>query len=103
MALLHTALSHTGYEKTVAIIKLEDVLREIENASPDYRNPGNYYFSIFGNPAESIWGWRLDGHHVSFTFSAQNNKLVSGSPGFLGSNPAVVLSGPQQRAANTKR
>ena len=96
MDLLHTALSDTGFEKTTAIIKLENVLREIENASPDYRNPGNYYFSIFGNPADSIWGWRLEGHHVSLNFSALKNQLISGSPGFLGANPAVVLSGPQK-------
>ncbi|MBD0279928.1 MAG: DUF3500 domain-containing protein [Flavisolibacter sp.] len=96
MDLLHTALSDTGFEKTTAIIKLENVLREIENASPDYRNPGNYYFTIFGNPADSIWGWRFEGHHVSFNFSSQRNQLISGSPGFLGANPAVVLSGPQK-------
>ena len=96
MELLHTALSDTGYEKTTAIIKLENVLREIENASPDYRNPGNYYFTIFGNPADSIWGWRLEGHHVSLNFSSQGNQLISGSPGFMGANPAVVLSGPQK-------
>jgi hypothetical protein len=93
---LHTALSDTAFEKTMSVIKLENVLREIENASPDYRNPGNYYFSIFGNPAASIWGWRLDGHHVSFNFSSKNNRLISGTPGFLGANPAIVLTGPQK-------
>ena len=96
MELLHTALSDTGFAKTTAIIKLENVLREIENASPDYRNPGNYYFTIFGNPADSIWGWRLEGHHVSLNFSSQGNQLISGTPGFLGANPALVLSGPQR-------
>ena len=92
MDLLHTALSDTAFNKAMAIVQLENVLREIENASPDYRNPGNYYFTIFGNPADSIWGWRFEGHHVSFNFSSQNNQLVSGAPGFLGSNPAVVPS-----------
>jgi hypothetical protein len=96
MELLHTALSDTSFKKTMAIIQLENVLREMENASPDYRTPGNYYFSIFGNPADSIWGWRFEGHHVSFNFSSQKNQLISGSPGFLGANPAVVLSGPQK-------
>jgi hypothetical protein len=96
MDLLHTALSDTSFNKTMAIIQLENVLRELENASPDYRNPGNYYFTIFGNPGDSIWGWRFEGHHVSFNFSSQNNRLVSGSPGFMGSNPAVVQSGMQK-------
>ena len=83
-------------KKTTSIIKLEAVLREVENASPDYRDPGKYYFSIFGDPKDSIWGWRLEGHHISFNFSSQNNELVSATPGFLGANPAVVLSGPEK-------
>jgi hypothetical protein len=96
MNLLRTALSDTGYTKTLAIIELEAVLREVEGRSlnDDYRDPGKYYFSIFGNPvADSIWGWRLEGHHISFNFSAEHNRLVSGTPGFLGANPAIVLSG----------
>ena len=96
MDLLRTALSDAGYKKTTAIIQLELVLREVENANPDYRDPGKYYFSVFGDPSDSIWGWRLEGHHISFNFSSENNELVSGTPGFLGSNPAVVQSGPQK-------
>ena len=99
MAMLRTALSDTGYNKTTAIIALEATLREAEGRSADdsYRDPGKYYFSIFGNPAtDSIWGWRLEGHHISFNFSAKNNSLVSGTPGFLGTNPAIVLSGPDK-------
>ena len=99
MQLLQTALSDTGFEKTTAVIKLEAVLREVEGRpeNDDYRDPGKYYFSIFGNPAtDKIWGWRLEGHHISFNFSSENNQLVSGTPGFIGSNPAVVLSGPEK-------
>jgi hypothetical protein len=99
MQLLHTALSDTGFKKTTAVIKLEAVLREAEGRSEndDYRDPGKYYFSIFGQPAtDKIWGWRLEGHHLSFNFSSKNNQLVSGTPGFIGSNPAVVLSGPEK-------
>ena len=97
MDLLNTVLSDAAFKKTNAIIKLEDVLREIESASIDYRNPGKYYFSIFGTPAkDSIWGWRLEGHHVSLNFSSENNELTSATPGFMGANPAVVPSGAQK-------
>jgi Protein of unknown function (DUF3500) len=99
MALVKSALSDTGYEKTTAIMQLEGILRGAEGRSSDdsYRDPGKYYFSIFGDPAsDSIWGWRLEGHHVSFNFSAKNNSVVSGTPGFLGTNPAIVLSGPEK-------
>jgi hypothetical protein len=99
MDLLHTALSDTGFQKTTAIMKLETVLRAVEGrADTDtYRDPGNYSFSVFGNPgSDKIWGWRLEGHHISFNFSSEDNQLVSATPGFIGSNPAVVLSGPQK-------
>jgi hypothetical protein len=99
MDLLRTGLSDTGYDKAVAIMRLENVLREVEGRQPNdnYRDSSKYYFSIFGDPAkDSIWSWRLEGHHVSFNFSAQNNRLISGTPGFLGTNPAIVLSGPEK-------
>jgi hypothetical protein len=99
MQLLHTALSDTGYSKVTAIIQLENVLRKVENR-PDndgYRDPGKYFFTIFGTPLQGkIWGWRLEGHHIAFNFSSENNKLVSGTPSFLGTNPAIVLSGPEK-------
>ncbi len=62
-----------------------------------FRDPGNYAFIFFGEPSDkSAWGWRFEGHHISFNFSTINNKIVSGTPGFLGANPAIVLSGPQK-------
>lgn len=99
MDLLHTALSDTGFQKTTAVIKLENVLREVEGRpeGDEYRNPGKYYFSVFGDPgSHKVWGWRLEGHHISFNFSSEDNQLVSATPGFIGSNPAVVLSGPEK-------
>ena len=98
-ALLRTALSDTGFNKANSIIQLENVLREVENrpANDTHRDPGNYSFSIFGNPAtDAIWGWRLEGHHIALNFSSEDNRLVSGTPGFLGSNPGVVLSGAEK-------
>ena len=98
-ALLRTALSDTGFNKANSIIQLENVLREVENrpANDIHRDPGNYSFSIFGNPAtDAIWGWRLEGHHISFNFSSEDNRLVSGTPSFFGSNPGVVLSGSEK-------
>jgi hypothetical protein len=99
MDLLHTALSDTGFKKTTSVIKLETVLKEVEGRAADdpYRDPGNYSFSIFGDPSkDKIWGWKLEGHHISFNFSSEDNKLISATPGFIGSNPAVVLSGPEK-------
>jgi hypothetical protein len=85
-AILRTALSDTGFNKANSIMQLENVLREVESRSSNdtYRDPGNYAISIFGNPAiDAIWGWRLEGHHLSFNFSSEDNRLVSGTPSFF--------------------
>jgi uncharacterized protein DUF3500 len=98
MNMLHTALSDTAFQKTTAIMQLENVLRTVEGrpANDDYRDPDNYHVSVFGNPSDPIWGWRFEGHHISFNFSSKDNRLESTTPNFLGANPAVVLSGPEK-------
>ena len=97
-ALLKSCLSTTGFSKTMDVIELENVLQVLENRSDNaYRNSGKYYITIFGEPGQTnAWGWRFEGHHISFNFSALDNKLTSGTPGFLGANPAVVPGGPQK-------
>lgn len=97
--LLHTGLSERTVRKTDAIRELDNVLKVLEHRKPDdhYRDPEKYFLAVFGIPGpHTIWGWRFEGHHVSFTFAAENGKLVSGTPGFLGANPAVVQEGPNK-------
>lgn len=98
-ALLNTTMAAQTVDKVEKIIELENLLKELENrgANDDFRDPGKYYLAIYGIPGDSTtWGWRFEGHHVSFNFSASDNRLISGTPGFLGSNPAVVQAGPKK-------
>ncbi|MGN7719564.1 DUF3500 domain-containing protein [Chitinophaga sp. 22620] len=98
-ALLKRCMSSNGYTKATAIVQLEYVLRAMEGRgeNDDYRDPGKYYFSVFGDPAAGKpWGWRVEGHHLSLNFSALENKWMAGSPMFMGSNPAVVPDGPKK-------
>lgn len=93
LALMRASLSDQGEEKAKAIFELENVLRIVENRPPNdtYRDPLNYYFSIFGDPNSSReWGWRLEGHHLSLNFSSMKGELVSATPTFFGSNPGIV-------------
>ena len=95
LELLCACLSEMAYKKATDIVAMEVVLKEIENRKPEdkYRDPGNYHFSIFGIPSnKTIWGWRFEGHHISYNFSFDKKMIVSGTPGFMGSNPAVVLT-----------
>eukprot|EP01136_Pigoraptor_vietnamica_P004220 Opistho-1_new@34336 len=95
--LMMASMGVSGYEKSTAIMQLEEVLIELEKRAADdhYRDPGNYHISIFGVPSPTtIWGWRFEGHHISFHFSYNKQQLVAGTPAFLGSNPAIVPNGP---------
>ena len=97
--LLQTALSQTGYQKATDIMRLENILQEIEGRNPDdiYRDPLNYAFIIFGDPNEEApWGWRIEGHHVSLHFTVVGNTIVGATPTFLGANPAKVPAGPKK-------
>jgi hypothetical protein len=94
--LMKTCLSEQAIHKVQQIVELEVILKALEQRKPEdhFRDPGKYYFTLFGIPAaKSIWGWRLEGHHVYFNFSSSANQLVSGTPGFLGANPSVVQQG----------
>src|SRR5688572_14237119 len=97
--LLKTSLSAQGYQKATAIMELENVLREVEgrSSSDKYRDPFNYYLTIFGTPdANKPWGWRFEGHHMALNFSSLSNKIESSTPSFFGSNPGEVRSGSEK-------
>ncbi len=97
--LLKASLSVQGYEKTLAIVSLENVLRVVESRGSDdkYRDPLNYYITVFGLPSnDKVWGWRFEGHHIALNFSTANNKIVSSTPSFFGSNPGIVLDGKEK-------
>jgi hypothetical protein len=99
LELLRASLGKDGYQKATAIIELENVLMVLENRAKDdhYRDPLNYHFCIFGTPSSSgTWGWRFEGHHVAFNFVSSDSKIVSSTPSFLGSNPGIVLDGPDK-------
>jgi len=97
--LLKASLSDETVQKVNAIMAHEVILKALENRNADdhFRDPGKYYLTIFGIPSnKTIWGWRFDGHHVCLNFSAREKKLVAGTPGFLGANPAIVQQGPDK-------
>lgn len=94
-----TGLSKTGYDQTLNIMSLEDVLYLIEEGTPqerrEKRDPRKYYFSVFGTPSETgKWGWRLEGHHLSLNYTIENGVVTSSTPEFYGTNPGVIEAGP---------
>ncbi len=97
ISLLRSGLSHTGVAKAQAIMQLELFLKEQEKDTVGRRDPTNYFVTIFGEPsADKSWGWRFEGHHISFNFTVVDGKHVFFVPSFMGTNPAEVRQGPRK-------
>ena len=96
--LLRTGLGQKGLVRADAIMSMELVLKALENDQPaGRRDPLNYFTTIFGEPAANkTWGWRFEGHHLSFNFTVVDGTHVFFTPSFIGSNPAEVLAGPRK-------
>ena len=89
--LLKANLSSSGYEKTLKVIELENILAET-SGDPDYRDPEKYHIAIYGDPKEKVWAWSFQGHHVALHFTISDGK-VAFVPRFLGANPAMIKQG----------
>jgi hypothetical protein len=100
--ILSVSLSSQGYLKATSIMHLDNLLnwyydtlyykKEINDTNYNFVkgllwSHRNYFLAFFGQPADSIWGYKLEGHHLSINFSFVNGKL-SVTPLFVGTDPA---------------
>ncbi|MGX1929290.1 DUF3500 domain-containing protein [Flagellimonas sp. 2504JD4-2] len=93
--MLKSHLSQSGYQKTLKIIALEDVLLELEG-NANMRDSDKYHIAFYGNPlSDPVWGWSFEGHHLSLNFTTVGNH-VSLAPRFMGASPATILSGKRK-------
>jgi len=93
MRLLAAGLSLEGYAVVATVMGLENVLDRVEQWTRDWgrergRDPGLYYFRVFGSPGDSAWGWRCGGHHVSVNYTVVDGRVASCTPCFIGAHPA---------------
>ncbi len=97
-ALMASGLSAVGARKAEQIIRHESILGRIEGDSAQFlRDPGLYFFNIFGKPGgDDSWGWRVEGHHLSLNYTFDGGELQSPTPSFFGANPAEVPDGPEK-------
>jgi hypothetical protein len=91
--LLRSAHSPDGGDLAVGAVEIERVRRELATGSPP--DGDRYWLRVLGDPdGDEPWGWRINGHHlaVHVVVTPAGSTLT---PHFIGSEPAVVPSGPQ--------
>ena len=101
LGLIQTGVSTAGYDQTLNVMSLEEVLYLLEGGERaerrERRDPRKYYLSVFGEPAATgTWGWRLEGHHVSLNFTVKDGEVVSSTPEFFGANPGLIDAGKER-------
>ena len=90
--LLTVLLSSAGYVKATSIMQLERILLD-DNLDGLPRSLGHYTVSIFGDPGDTEWAWRFEGHHVSISVSIAGDDITV-TPSFFGADPAEIKTGP---------
>lgn len=89
-ALVEAALSDSGVRKAHGVVDLEGILGELTGAV-ERRDPDNYAVALFGDPGSAApWCWRVEGHHLSLTFTLVPGEGVAATPAFFGANPNQV-------------
>ena len=98
MAIVDAGSSERGAREVRSIIALEPILGELERQAGRgnwmRRDPGLYWFAVFGEPGSGApWAWRVGGHHVAIQATLAGGAVLGTAPSFLGANPATVPSG----------
>ena len=94
---LASSLGSDGYNRLANLLAAEAFLSQNSNAARYGWFPENYWISFYGIPSNSEpWGWQFGGHHLGLNISIRDGQVITMSPTFLGTEPAVfTLDGIQ--------
>ncbi len=92
LELLDAAHSAAGAELAVGAIEVERVRRELATGAAP--SGDRYWVRVLGDPSgDEPWGWRINGHHLAVHVVVAGDTTTL-TPHFIGSEPAVIPSGP---------
>jgi hypothetical protein len=101
--LLSTVLSARGVRKARNVMTLQQVSMDMGDGV-GRRGAERFSLTFFGQPdGESRWAIRLEGHHLSLTYTIEKDRLVALTPSSFSANPNRVGSGPHAGLNTLKR
>jgi hypothetical protein len=91
--MLSAILSERGLQKARDVMSLQQVAMDNGDGATA-RGPERFSLAVFGEPAASNrWALRLEGHHLSLTYTVEKDRLVGVTPSSFSVNPNRVQSG----------
>jgi hypothetical protein len=101
--LLSAVLSPRGLEKARDVMYLQQVLIDM-GSSASQRSPERYSLAFFGTPdPKNRWALRLEGHHLSLTFTVENDEITGVTPSSFSVNPNRVEASARRGLTTLKR
>ena len=105
--LLKSGLSDRGYQTYTSIIAAREHPARRRGRRARWTRPGDgarrQRISLLrcsgSRPRPAVWGWRVEGHHISLHFLVNKGTVVASTPSFAGSNPAEVQDGADKGQA----
>ena len=87
--LMRSCLSTQGYLTVTSIMFNEDIQKKFEPTL----GSNEFWIEFFGeSTANTFWGWKLEGHHLSLNFTFKGNKMISNSPFLMATNPSNSIT-----------
>ena len=84
-------LSERGLAKSRDVMDLQQVLTELGSGG---RSRERFSFALFDEPAAAgTWGLRIEGHHLSLSYTMRDDRLVGVTPSSFSVNPNRVGPG----------
>ncbi|MEM7022044.1 MAG: DUF3500 domain-containing protein [Pseudomonadota bacterium] len=77
--LLRRLLSEAGYAKMRLVMATQDVMRALGRGPAD-RNAERFAIAVFGTPGPDLWGVRIEGHHLSLSWTLSGDRIVGITP-----------------------
>jgi hypothetical protein len=92
-SLAASILSDEGLTKARNVMLNQEILREQGNGRNE-RSGERFSFAVFGAPAaRGTWALRIEGHHLSLSYTIADDRLVAVTPSSFSSSPNRVTSG----------
>ncbi|TIC81768.1 DUF3500 domain-containing protein [Nocardioides sp. GY 10127] len=91
--IIAAALPVRTFTQSTQVPQLEHVLRDYEadflgRALGAWRDPHNYYVTIFGRPGfEDTWAFRFYGHHLGINLTVVKERWILATPSAMGQQP----------------
>jgi Protein of unknown function (DUF3500) len=95
--LIETGCSERGATDTRDVLWTEAIRDALPQTLPgsdaDEFEGQRYWVRILGDPADEVWAWRINGHHLALHLTVVGDS-VAATPHFFGAQPATFFDGP---------